>query len=573
MTAVGQGPLNYQWHFYGTNLVNATNNWLALTNVQLGQSGPYSVSVSNTLGGVTSSDMMLSVVPFFVFGPQNQFAYVGGSAAFDLSITGEAPFDYQWHFFNTNLLSATNNLLTLTNVQFSDAGLYSVTISNAFGAILTSNAVLTVVPILIGVQPQDKIAFLGQTIDFNVSAQAKLPLSYQWQLNGADISGATNSNLTISNCQYFQSGAYRVLITDGLNATNSFEAKLSIVPVAAWGDNREGETTVPVTLSNVTAISSSSSHNLALKADGTVVSWGTAPAIPSELSNVVQLTAGRHHDLALKSDGTIVAWGTNDHGQINVPTDLTNALAVAARRSYSLALRRDRTVIGWGDNSDGQLNIPADLTNVIGICAGDGHSLALKDNGTVVAWGYNGNGQTNVPINLTNVVAIAGGDFHSLALTANGQVVTWGDTENGITNIPTAATNIVAIAAGIDHCLAVRSDGAVFAWGGSVYGQTNVPKGLVNVIAVSAGSSHSVALIMDGTPINQTSLLNPKWSPGGFHVSLGTRSGRVYLLEFKDALTDSNWFGLPLAAGTGGMITLIDPTATGSRRYYRVRQW
>src|SRR5262249_16343202 len=121
MTALGQGPLTYQWHFYGTNLVNATNNWLALTNVQLDQAGLYSVSVINSRGGVTSSNMMLSVLPFFVYGPKDQSTYVGGSATFNLAITGEGPFNYLWHFFDTNLLSETNNSLTLTNAQFSDA--------------------------------------------------------------------------------------------------------------------------------------------------------------------------------------------------------------------------------------------------------------------------------------------------------------------------------------------------------------------------------------------------------------------------------------------------------------------
>jgi hypothetical protein len=51
---------------------------------------------------------------------------------------------YQWSFNGTNLDGATKTSLTLTNVQFSQAGNYAVLVTNAFGWTLSSNAVLTV---------------------------------------------------------------------------------------------------------------------------------------------------------------------------------------------------------------------------------------------------------------------------------------------------------------------------------------------------------------------------------------------------------------------------------------------
>jgi hypothetical protein len=69
-------------------------------------------------------------------------------------------------------------------------------------------------------------------------------------------------------------------------------------------------------------------------------------------------------------------------------------------------------------------------------------------------------------------------------------------------------------------------------------------------------------------------LTNPAWNADRFTVSLPTQSGKVYRLEYQNSLTDTNWSAMPLAAGTGGVITLADPTATGSdQRFYRVRQW
>jgi hypothetical protein len=65
--ADGQPPFFYQWYFNGTNKLSgaanptATNATLVLTNVQLSQSGAYSVVVSNAVSGVTSAPAILGV--------------------------------------------------------------------------------------------------------------------------------------------------------------------------------------------------------------------------------------------------------------------------------------------------------------------------------------------------------------------------------------------------------------------------------------------------------------------------------------------------------------------------------
>jgi uncharacterized repeat protein (TIGR01451 family) len=73
VSASGTPPLNYQWYFNGTNLLTgATNTSLILTNVQVNQSGNYSVVVSNMFSSTTSSNAVLTVNPpptVIVFGP------------------------------------------------------------------------------------------------------------------------------------------------------------------------------------------------------------------------------------------------------------------------------------------------------------------------------------------------------------------------------------------------------------------------------------------------------------------------------------------------------------------------
>jgi hypothetical protein len=82
--------------------------------------------------------------PFIVLQPQDQSTPSGGTVAFTVFPAGTAPLTYQWQFNGTNLAGATAASLSLTNVQVSSAGNYSVVLSNSAGTLASSNAFLTV---------------------------------------------------------------------------------------------------------------------------------------------------------------------------------------------------------------------------------------------------------------------------------------------------------------------------------------------------------------------------------------------------------------------------------------------
>ena len=360
--------------------------------------------------------------------------------------------------------------------------------------------------------------------------------------NGSAIDGATSNSLTLTNAAYSQGGVYSVVLADAYETvTNS--TTLSVVPVAAWGYPGQGQSSVPPDLTNLIAVACGESHGLALNANGTVTGWGNSlAAAPLGLTNVIAIAAGNDESLALLNDGTVLAWGNNEYGQTNVPAGLTDVVAVAAGEWNCMALQSSGTVIAWG----------------VGTNTG----------------GYPNLGQSIVPANLSNVVHIATGGLNDLGLKNDGSLVAWGDNSYGENNSPLGLTNIDTIAVGRGHCVALRTDGTVVAWGYDFYGETNVPAGLTNVAAVSANGFQTLALVANGPPPLQVPISNLALAPTGFSLSLPTQSGRVYRMEYKNSLSDSNWTASPLAAGNGGTLTFTDSGATNSsQRFYRVRKW
>jgi hypothetical protein len=77
-------------------------------------------------------------------------------------------------------------------------------------------------------QPTNQTVAMGDTAIFSVMATGSLPLSYQWNFNGTNIIGATNSSLILTNVQLSQAGNYAVLLTNVFGPTLSSNAMLTV---------------------------------------------------------------------------------------------------------------------------------------------------------------------------------------------------------------------------------------------------------------------------------------------------------------------------------------------------------
>ena len=272
-------------------------------------------------------------------------------------------------------------------------------------------------------------------------------------------------------------------------------ARSQVGTVVAWGSNPDGQTDVPLGLTDVVQVAAGFSHAVAVKADGTVVAWGLndfgQASVPAGLTGVVQVAAGYWHTVALKADGTVVSWGS----QTFVPPGLTGVVQIAAGNNsrHTVALKSDGTVVSWGSNEAGQASVPAGLTGVVQVAAGYAHTLAVKADGSIAAWGSTLYGEGSDPYELTDAVQVAAGSGYSVALKADGTVLAWGYNAQHQTNVPAGLTGVVQVAAGSYHTLALKADGTVVAWSGG--GATAVPPGLTGVAQVAAGYDLSVALV------------------------------------------------------------------------------
>ncbi len=82
--------------------------------------------------------------PLLTSQPQSLAVLAGQNAAFTAAASGTAPFSCQWQWNGQAITGATALSYTRTNVTLADTGAYTLTVSNAFGIITSSNAVLTV---------------------------------------------------------------------------------------------------------------------------------------------------------------------------------------------------------------------------------------------------------------------------------------------------------------------------------------------------------------------------------------------------------------------------------------------
>lgn len=179
-------------------------------------SGIYSVSSTSASGCTKTSTLNILVNPLPVPTPTNTGPYCVGTT---MQLNGGAYNTFTWTgpaSFNSNLQNPTQ-----TNTQITNAGIYTVSVTDANGCVGsgTTNVVVNPLPIIAVTHPTNCI---NSTINLTSSGG----VTYAW--SGPNAYTSNVQNPTITSAQLNMTGIYTVTVTDANNCVNTETASVTV---------------------------------------------------------------------------------------------------------------------------------------------------------------------------------------------------------------------------------------------------------------------------------------------------------------------------------------------------------
>ena len=146
VAATGTAPLYFQWQKDGVNLPGANGTTHTISNVHASLTGLYRVIVSNNVASVTSREARVTIasVPVILSQPNDITVPSGENAVFAVAAEGTPPLLYEWRKNGAPIVGAAEASHTITSVQSTNAGIYTVSVRNVAGSTLSRGAELRV---------------------------------------------------------------------------------------------------------------------------------------------------------------------------------------------------------------------------------------------------------------------------------------------------------------------------------------------------------------------------------------------------------------------------------------------
>jgi len=112
--------------------------------------GAHVLTVAQSVGGVLGGPgppvtVTIQLAPAFVIQPQNQNAFIGGSATFSATAYGAPLLQYYWQRNGDPIAGATHSTLTLNSINANSVADYQLVVRNAYGLDISDQAALTLV--------------------------------------------------------------------------------------------------------------------------------------------------------------------------------------------------------------------------------------------------------------------------------------------------------------------------------------------------------------------------------------------------------------------------------------------
>ncbi len=210
------------------------------TQLQFGLNSSSSSSRSFVLDDISVTPVNL---PAITQQPVSQTNLAGSNVIFTAIASGTAPLGYQWRNNGVNLANGgiisgvTSNVLTITAINNSSAGNYSVVVTNAYGSVTSSVVALIVLtpPTITSSTLTNRTLQCGSnTNTFIVTATGTAPLNYQWSLDGSPVLNATNTSYSVTNLHLPSPHYIAVAVTNlyGSLASNAVLTVQDIIPPA-----------------------------------------------------------------------------------------------------------------------------------------------------------------------------------------------------------------------------------------------------------------------------------------------------------------------------------------------------
>ena len=171
VAATAVAPMSYQWTLNNNILPGATATTLTITNVQQSDLGGYSVVITNTYGAVTSSVANLYMYPYLAEPFNGSVAYWGQTNVLSVQAWGSGSLTYQWYKNGVAVAGGTNAVLELDDIQFTNAGLYSVVVSSGYGSVTNSPYEVVVNPANVSIKICPDVVIQG-TVGYSYVIQS-----------------------------------------------------------------------------------------------------------------------------------------------------------------------------------------------------------------------------------------------------------------------------------------------------------------------------------------------------------------------------------------------------------------
>ena len=208
--------LTFQWQYNGVNIPGATNS-----SYYADTTGSFACVVSNSCGPGTSNTIQLwyDSLPAVTVNASGTVLCPGDTLS--LSVPSVAGYTYTWRHNGIIITGATNSTFEVLA-----AGNYSCGVNNGCGSVLSDTVHILLGSFITAIISTSDSTVFCQGNDATLTANTGTGITYQWQLDGVDIPGATNSSWAATT-----GGTYLCIETNGCNFSTSNLITVTVNPL------------------------------------------------------------------------------------------------------------------------------------------------------------------------------------------------------------------------------------------------------------------------------------------------------------------------------------------------------